>query len=371
MTTDGDVRTPQEVARRAEVASQLSGRVVMMTGASEGTGEYVAAEIPGIEVIAGMRFVKDRKTGVIDPGKTTAKFEKVANQIGVERTLPFIADITNDEEVGVAYSKLKEQGKYPTDVILSAAGGLEGALIVKMISVLRGLQRGKRNAEQGITETISGTPATTYTGEQVDEKLAQFEIEISEEIEAQMPAAEAINVTANINLLEKIKESKQKGEITGDMRVIFYSSTPSTFFGEDLDEDGNDRTPFFYTGVAQTKNKFEKWMEEHWQEYAEVGIYFGILSMHLILGTRVHEFFEQQLKPFVSEETWKAVEPGFIDQSLAYEATEQMLVEDISKWKNGVRRLYAVGDKILEEMTVGDENYATIDMPFEKFAQAA
>lgn len=291
----------------------LRGRRVLVTGGATGAGlaTSIALAKSGADLIIGTR--------------SFAHFEDAASKIeGVEVT-PFIADLTNPGKVGSAFWRLAELNQKPTDLVLSAAGGMED-FSTKMALELARAARAK-------------------IPEDKKEMLGVLSEHVRKWVEETGGRALAINEQANINL---VKEAAANSE--GRLRVIFYSSIPSTFF-ESQDP------PDFYRGVAFSKNQFEQWMHKYGVTYPNIDP--AIISGGLIEDSLVGKMVTRFLVPMLPAEQQEEIARGYIHNSDMVEATKRVLASDASDWETLPKVVYVVGrGKIVSTVESGNPVFA-------------
>lgn len=186
----------------------LKGRRILVTGDATGTGLRVGVELSrlGAEIIVGTRSQKN--------------FDEAVEQIGVNRVTPFIADLTRDTDIRRAIADLHIRNEIPTDVVLSAAGGMEPFM----------------------REFMSGLVKVNRVDGDKQKALVEFREHIKDLVDDSMEFARAVNFDGPKYLMNVLHDTLPVGA-----RVVYYSSLPSTFF-EDHDP------PAFYRGVAETRS---------------------------------------------------------------------------------------------------------------------
>jgi len=218
----------------------LYNRRLLITGGSHGTGFAIGenAVLLGADVILGSR--------------TGNSFDKADNRMQMDNVCPFIADFKNPKEVKKAIRWLVKNDLIPTDIILSAAAGLDVILNPVGRKVVR---------------------LAKMQGEGRASGLVEIQEEIRKRIEANYPTTLQINSESNKTLIEEL------GPYLGaNTRIIFLSSLPSDLYGE-------VKTPNIYEGVARSKHDFIRYLSWKGPELARRQIYSAVVSGNLLLDT--------------------------------------------------------------------------------------
>jgi 3-oxoacyl-[acyl-carrier protein] reductase len=232
----------------------FSGRTVLVTGGSSGTGLALVRELhrQGATVVIGTR--------------RPDRYAEIASELGGLRVHPFLADITDLERTSAQLRDLLAGGPLPTDVVHSAAGGLE--------PILRHLLR-KAVALRKVAPS------------EFDRAVGQARDEIRELVAANRGHAFAVNFDAPARLLEEAAAALPDGGA-----LVFYSSLWSSFYGR-------VPTPQFYAGVAESKLALEGWLEERAPAWAERRITTAIISGHTASDTSMGEVIDRHLAPLL------------------------------------------------------------------------
>ncbi len=291
------MRAPSEGSRRTErhETQPFHGRRILITGGATGTGFEAAQALHrlGAEVVIGTR--------------SEGNFARAAEKLGTERVSPFIADLTNSAQVKNVVARMHDQGVGPTDVIFSAAGGMEPF----MPQLMRGLVTVKR----------------TEIGEERDSALARLQPQIDQWVEETREGSKTINFDGQVNLLDQLR-----GRGT-EVKAIDYSSIwSSTLAG----------VPRFYRGIAKSKHLFEEWMEEHAAELVADGVYPAIVSGHVISDSNVGKVTERFILPLFPPDEQEAMLKTFIRMNDMVRATEDVLKSDPKQWTSVPKRLFVV-----------------------------
>jgi NAD(P)-dependent dehydrogenase (short-subunit alcohol dehydrogenase family) len=234
--------------------ADFSDRTVLVTGGSSGTGLALVRELHrlGATVVVGTRRPE--------------RYAKIATELGALRVHPFVADLTDLEQASTQLRDLLAGGPRPTDVVHSAAGGLE--------PILRQLMR-------KVIALRKVAPA------ELEGALEQARSEIRELVAANRSHAYQVNFDAPTRLLEEAAAALPEGG-----SLVFYSSLWSSFYGR-------VPTPQFYAGVAESKLALESWLEERAPAWAERRITTAIISGHTAADTSMGEVIDRHLAPLL------------------------------------------------------------------------
>lgn len=309
---DGSSFTPESENK------PLAGRKILVTGGATGTGLNVGLGLSrlGAEIIVGTR---DQK-----------KFDEAASKIGEGRAFPFIADLTKDTDIRKAIAGLYIGNKIPTDVVLSAAGGMEPFM----------------------REFMSGLVKVNRADGDKREVLAAFREHITGLVDDAMGFAKAVNVEGQIYLMNVLHDTLLPGA-----RVIYFSSLPSTFFND-------HEPPAFYRGVAQTKHAFEEWLKQQAPRFKERGIHVSIVSAHGIIGTNVVKISERYILPLLPERQQLRFKSAFVTDSDMLDATLIGLQSDVRDWTENPRMLYAIAPgKVVDRLEASDPIFDDFNVP--------
>lgn len=302
----------------------LRGRRVLVTGGATGAGlaTSIALAREGADLVIGTR--------------TREHFDSAASQIDRVEVTPFIADLTNPGEVRSAFLVLSQLNQRPTDLVLSAAGGMED------FSTKLALELGRA--------------ARAKTPEEKRAMLGVLSEHVKEWVEGAGGRALAINNQANINLVQDAAANSE-----GRLQVIYYSSIPSTFFE-------SQEPPDFYRGVAFSKNQFEQWMHKYGVTYPNVDP--AIISGGLIEDSLVGKMVTRFLVPMLPTEQQEEIAKGYIHNSDMVEATKQVLASNASDWETLPKVVYIVGrGKIVDSVESNDPVFAFNGLGFANLAQ--
>jgi NAD(P)-dependent dehydrogenase (short-subunit alcohol dehydrogenase family) len=271
----------------------MTGRLVLVTGGTGGVGLEAARTLRalGAEILIGSR---ERE-----------RYEAAAASLGGAGLHPFIADLADPEAVAQAFQVLNSTGLRPTDVVHSAAGGME-PLIRLFMRRLTGLRR--------------------MPPEQLDEAIATLRAELAPLVGATRELAMRVNCTGPVQLLERCAPLLPDGAT-----VIFYSSLWASFWP-------HPQVPVYYQAVAEAKQGLERWLEAQAPAWARRRITTAIISANLIGGTRMGYLLDRfctDLMPESDRERWRAT---YIDSADLVSATVQVLERE--RAPGGLERLW-------------------------------
>ncbi|HZQ49636.1 MAG TPA: SDR family NAD(P)-dependent oxidoreductase [Candidatus Dormibacteraeota bacterium] len=242
---------------------QLSGRNILITGGTAGVGLEAAraALARGATVILGTRDAEH--------------YRAVAQELDSDRVHPFIADLLDEGAVGAALNNLKVDGLTPTDLIHSAAGGLEG-LLQDMIRIALGLRR--------------------LTGGEFDEAHAQGVRELQKLAADSLERCMTVNLEAPARLFDRVA-----GELGDGGSLVFYTHFWGSLFP-------HPQVPAYYGSIAESKHEFAEWLAGRATEWAEAGINTYVVSTSVISDTRMGHLLDRYcatLMPAADREAWK------------------------------------------------------------------
>jgi NAD(P)-dependent dehydrogenase (short-subunit alcohol dehydrogenase family) len=290
----------------------LAGRNVLITGGTSGTGLETAIELHklGAQIIIGTR--------------NEDNFNKSATILGNEKVQPFIADLSDEAQIKNAIAKLKSQNLRPTDIVHSAAGGME-SFLQKSGFKLRRLQRITDESEK-------------------QEKISELRTELIEKVKLSLPEAKRINYEGPKIFFEQMADI-----LAPNSKIIYYSSLWSSVFGQKEAD-----IPEFYKGIASTKNLFERWMDENADKLVKRGIYPAIISGHLIADSKAGKAVSHFILPLASPQSKELMEKSFIAKTDMVKATLDALQSDPKKWDEVPLRLFVTREGISRKLSPGN-----------------
>ena len=317
--------TPETILEKKQEVKEsqpLQGRRVLVTGGTSGTGLAAAIEIQrlGGEVIIGTR--------------NREHFERAAGNLSGERAYPFIADLTEKNQVEKEIMRLVAENCFPTDLIHSAAGGME-AFLPNIARDLLTLSR---------IENL----------QQHEVKIDDLRKKIKAEVEKSYPFAQAINFDGSKALMEKMLNILPQGA-----KVIYYSSPWSSFYGQVT-------VPCFYQAIAKTKHMMEEWLVENREWFIGKGIYPAIISGNLILDTKAGRMIDRLILPLLSENKQETIRQSAISIKDMVKATVKILRSDPAEWTTYPLRIWVYGEEgqaKIKEIFPSDNLFMGVEFP--------
>lgn len=307
----GNPQAEASVNKLRSLETPFQGRLILVTGGSSGTGLATAeaAHRLGADVIIGTRSEK--------------RFAEAKDRIG-ERVTPLIADLSTPEAGVAAAEGLILSGMIPTDIILSAAGGMESFLKPIATDLLRLQRADSEEAKESRIKTIQG-------------KIATGTIE-------HWSGAQGINFEGQKAFIETLIPHLKPGA-----KIIDYSSLWSSIYGR---EGAN--IPNFYKIIAGTKHMMEDWMDTHGRELADKGIYTGIVSGHLITDSETGRMLDRFLLPLLTLEDRATITEGTISMKDMVDPTVDLINSDGSVWNSYPLKVYVFGPgpQVTSELSV-------------------
>ncbi len=287
----------------------LSGRSILITGGTAGIGLEAAREAHqrGAELILGTR----------DP----EHFEQVRADLG-ERVHPFVADLVDDASVDAALERLEREALRPTDVIHSAAGGLE-TLLQDMVRIALGLRK------------LRGAEFDAAHREGVRE-LRQLALDA-------LPRSMEVNHHAPSRFLQKIVPTLPAGASVGYYTHFWGSLFP------------HPQVPAYYGSIAESKHVFESWLEQRAGGWATQGVTTYVLSTSVISDTRMGHLLDRYcatLMPAENREKWRAT---FVDCREVALVTLDRFFGSNSPEADGLRRLFITRSGTTTDTLLADD----------------
>jgi NAD(P)-dependent dehydrogenase (short-subunit alcohol dehydrogenase family) len=279
-------------------SSTFFDRTVLITGGTGGVGLEAARALRahGAEIIIGSR----------DP----ARYAVAAAELGDQGVHPFIADIADSRQVERQLELMRSSGVEPTDVIHSAAGGMEPLLrdLARLMTSLRKLRGGD-----------------------LDQAHAAARDELAPLVVGTRELAMTVNCLAPSRLLDQLVPRLPAGG-----SVTFYSSLWASLYP-------HPQVPIYYEAVAEAKQALERWLENRAGTWASRRITTAVISANLVLDTRMGYLLDRlcsDLMPSADRERWRST---YVSCSELVEATLDVLGRTGPDSLGGLVRLYLPG----------------------------
>ena len=301
----------REGSKRTELheTQPFYGRRILITGGATGTGFEAAKLFHGLgaDIVIGTR--------------SQTNFEKALEQLGTERTYPFIADITDYLQIRQAVESLRRQNLVPTDIIFSAAGGME-SFMRDFIGALVAVKHAK-------------------TPQEKDDLLGEFQQQADGWAASTREASMKVNYEGPVLLIEVLSPSLPRGT-----KLVDYSSLWSSYLRN---------VPRFYRSIAESKHEFENWLMQYGPLLAEEEIYTAIISGHVVTDSGVGKITKRYVLPLLPIENQEVVRRSFITTADMMKATRQVLESNPSARAKHPKRLFvANGGQITESLSPQD-----------------
>ena len=288
---------------RASTPLPLAGRTLLVTGASSGTGlaGALAWHRLGAEIVVGSR--------------SAASCAEVADRIGNARVHPFVADLGDPSTIDLAMDNLEGSGITPTDIVHFAAGGLE-PILRPLLRLTAGLRRMAPSRER-------------------DQAFAAGRAEMERLVAATSATGMAVNYEGPRRLLERIGPTMPDGG-----RIILFASVWSEMAGAGC--------PAFYSSVAESKTRFEKWLNTQARESALSSLAATVMVAHVISDTSTGRLIDRNIAPLMTPEDQAAFRAAYVTTEQTVTATTRLLLGP-SGPSGVLRRVYQVGSDELTE----------------------
>lgn len=293
----------------------LAGEVLLITGASRGTGKLMAnvAHQLGADVLIGSRSAEN--------------YHKAVDEIGEQRLHPFIADLTKPDEVIAATDRMFGEGLHPTAIVQCSAGGMEHFIPKIAMPFVRAVR--------------------TYRSGNTDEaktRLVELNRQIAGFVERDWEFAMGTNYRGPMHLVEEVLRRKDPQT---PITYIDYSSIYSSLVDE-------VPPPPFYRGVATSKGAFEQYLLNNAQRLIGLKLYPAIISGAAMRDTPVGELFEKYVMPLMTDEDRQIFEAGFITMADMVNATVNILRSDHATWESYPLKRFLVGNNVTNTLSPAD-----------------
>lgn len=248
-----------------------SNRTLIAFGGTSGTGLAAASEFANL----GGRVI------VVTSDPTLGRYEKIfplAKRLGVavERFSPAVADLKRESQIDGFFQDLKRNGVEPTDILLSAAGGMDNfseefLLALVELNAVLGSDLEFHEKERVITRKI----------QDIRKRLIEDWLPNSRE------DAEQINFHGQVRALKKFSKTPAGSNDKGVRKAIFYNS----IFGN------SGVGPPHYQNVL-TKKMTTDWLKAHAAELANKGVHTAEIVAPVIADTKVGKVILRFMLPF-------------------------------------------------------------------------
>jgi NAD(P)-dependent dehydrogenase (short-subunit alcohol dehydrogenase family) len=301
------------------MATQMTGRTILVTGATSGAGLNGAiawAEV-GAQVIAGSR--------------SEARYREVAERIAAGRVHPFIADLAVPASIDLALEALDRSGVVPTDIVHSAAGGLE--------PIVRPLLR------------AAVAQRKRPPGPERDAVLAKHREEMANTASAASAMAWRVNVDGPKQLITRLAPRLPDGA-----RIITYASIWSALFADGA-------YPAFYHAVAESKTGLETWLAAEAPGWSPRRISLTVLIGHILADTSTGMLIDRNLAPLMSEADQHEFRSAYISTGDMTAAATRLLL-DPSPATGVLRRAYVTKAGVMLDEIPPDVAAMAARVPF-------
>ena len=284
-------------------AAPLAGRTLLVTGASSGTGlaGALAWHRLGAEILVGSR--------------SAASCADVADRMGNVRVHPFVADLGDPAGIDVAIDNLEGSGNTPTDILHFAAGGLE-PILRPLLRLTAGLRRIAPSQER-------------------DQALVDGRAEMERLVAATSATGMAVNYEGPRRLLERLGPTMHDGG-----RIILFASVWSEMAGAGC--------PAFYSSVADSKTRLERWLDTEARQWAPRKIAATVVVAHVISDTSTGRLIDRNIAPLMTPEDQSAFRAAYVTTEETISAVTRLLLGPPGP--TGIlRRVYQVGSDELTD----------------------
>jgi NAD(P)-dependent dehydrogenase (short-subunit alcohol dehydrogenase family) len=264
-------------------SAPLTGRTILVTGATSGAGlnGAIAWAKLGAHVVVGSRS-EDR-------------YREVAASMAVGRAHPFIADLADPASIDLALDALERSGVSPTDIVHSAAGGLE-----PMVRPLLRAAVAQRKRPPGPERDVA---------------LAKHGEEMANRASDASALAWRVNVDGPKQLITRLAPRLPDGA-----RIITYASIWSALFD-------TGAYPAFYHAVAESKTGLETWLAADAPGWSSRHIALTVLIGHILADTSTGMLIDRNLAPLMSEEDQPEFRSAYITTADLTAAATRLLLE--------------------------------------------
>ena len=265
------------------MATPLTGRTILVTGATSGAGLNGAVAWAGLgaDVVVGSR--------------SADRYREVAAQIAAGRVHQFIADLADPASIDLALDALERSGVSPTDIVHSAAGGLE--------PMVRPLLR------------AAVAQRKRPPGPEREAVLDKHREEMAKRASAASAMAWRVNVAGPRHLITRLAPRLPDGA-----RIITYASIWSALFA-------TGAYPAFYHAVAESKAGLETWLAAEAPGWSARRIALTVLIGHILADTSTGMLIDRNLAPLMSQADQPEFRSAYITTDDLTAAATRLLLE--------------------------------------------
>jgi NAD(P)-dependent dehydrogenase (short-subunit alcohol dehydrogenase family) len=287
-----------------EASGSLAGRTILVTGGTSGTGLAVAIACHrlGAEVVIGTRSLDS--------------YKEVAAELGDTLVRPFIADIGDRPSLERALDELDSGRVRPTDIIHCAAGGLE-PILRPLLRLAAGLRRLEPGPER-------------------DDAIRRHEEEIKQLVQETSATAVNVNLDGPRHMIARLAPTLPDGA-----RIVVFASVWSDGLREGA-------CPAFYGAIADTKTRFEVWLDTPAKELRGRRILTTVLVGHIVSDTSTGKLIDRNIVPLMSSEDQALFRAGYVTTAEMATATISLLTEPEGQ-AGTLRRVFLVGSERLRD----------------------
>lgn len=265
------------------MATPLTGRTILITGATSGAGLNGAVAWAALGA------------GVVVGSRSADRYREVAAQIAAGRVHPFIADLADPGSIDLALDALERSGVSPTDIVHSAAGGLE--------PMVRPLLR------------AAVAQRKRPSGPEREAVLEKHREEMANRASAASAMAWRVNVDGPKHLITRLAPRLPDGA-----RIITYASIWSALFA-------TGAYPAFYHAVAESKTGLETWLAAEAPGWSSRHIALTVLVGHILADTSTGMLIDRNLAPLMSEADQPEFRSAYITTDDLTAAATRLLLE--------------------------------------------
>ncbi|MDO8657445.1 MAG: SDR family NAD(P)-dependent oxidoreductase [Candidatus Levybacteria bacterium] len=298
-------------------AEQFSHITALVTGGASGIGRDVT------------RMLHWHGANVVIGSRSDESYEAMRSEFLGRRISHFGADISRLESVEFHINDLVEKGifekgKKPNLVVHSVSGGMESVFEKHKLKIAR-LRR------------VNDPKAR-------EEKMIELRELLMEEVTNSMDFARKTNVEGGRFFTEKITELMPEGSM-----FVVYPSLWSWMAKKGA------LIPGVYSGIAETKNEYERWLMEYSSGLSKRGINVAFIIPHIVggasvdgevvNGTGVGKGMIIFMEYILSEEDAGMLKGMSVTTRHVAEATKLVIESNPNEWDRNPAQFYVLGDE--------------------------